>query len=424
MASLQTPQRQTGQLQDATTRPTTPNTHENSFPVKSPRSPHSPRTPRRQLTPLTKRALEMSVTPTRNRLLFTPTRNKQTHVYDPLEDLRLLGRLFYNSKKVQKVRESTPVQEVPIEKHSLDHTSPTVLTVPSFVKKDVRQFAKLVDSSFTTASTSYQLTEDSLIEDTLPITQSQSQGQQTQQVDDLPDFDTPFDASFETTTTTIHADTSNVAIPEAILHDRSGIFGELSSDDDLLDEEQQYSFNMSIIDASSDEEGENRQRRVPARPRPPRPVFTNRQVKRACESLQIPEIPTEVFQMITERFIDVELERSVKLSQAAGLQRVVFTEVFDDNGGGEDERLVEVLKECDLETVKAVEGVLYGNATLRKKRKNPPVLREEGEGVEEGVSDESVDLSRLDSTIGLRIGSDGDGSDESSDYEIPLEEEE
>lgn len=186
---------------------------------------------------------------------------------------------------------SSPVRNPPLSSPSHNNRgspspSPTPIAnansnvIPSFVNRDVRAFARLVhhSSSFISNRTSLgthiesesQSDTSGFIEDTLPITQSQSQSQSQSQLQrqdinlsethpdsesDVPDFTNYHDTTFES-----HADTSTVALPEAMLRDGSGILGMSDDDDDEgeevdvdvdgYDEEDIYRHNLSIIAGS------------------------------------------------------------------------------------------------------------------------------------------------------------------------------
>ncbi|OUT23689.1 hypothetical protein CAS74_000046 [Pichia kudriavzevii] len=513
-----TPQRKM-ELEQAPSRPMTP---------RSPRSPHSPytsrspHTPRKSLTPLTKHALQMSTTPTRNRLLLTPTKNKQRQIYDPLTDLQILGKLFHAQTSIKKKQKPNPARETsPTAKVGLEQdqeivsgndrtqstfsspskpqtfapfSSPTPQiplnsTIPSFVNKDL-------------APNSVEHSSSMVVDDTLPITQSQSQSQQVQ----TPDRD----VSRRNTTFESYADTS-IAVPEAILRDGSGILGMSDSEDDrqegdvsigqqvdgdipalgeypdfadLTNEEiEDYKANLSIIQASSDESDEDveagdlslvrdyyehketqRKRRrsfntthTPQKP----PLFTIRLVKKMFQTLQLPapmNLNEDLFNELTNRFIEIELRKSMQMSKENGMNnRIVYTDLLGDDEDDES-ILLNAMSECDLETVKIIEGVLYSNLALRKKRhENVRVPRlsrgsidsqseakwyQPNDGTTEGISDlgnidssviempeqkdegsnpfdddKVVDLDKYSSYITLQIQQD---ASDSSDLEIPL----
>ena len=441
-----TPQRKM-ELEQAPSRPMTP---------RSPRSPHSPytsrspHTPRKSLTPLTKHALQMSTTPTRNRLLLTPTKNKQRQIYDPLTDLQILGKLFHAQTSIKKKQKPNPARETsPTAKAGLEQdqeivsgndrtqstfsspskpqtfapfSSPTPQiplnsTIPSFVNKDVRNFGRYFGETSSLHNTSslqnsVEHSSSMVVDDTLPITQSQSQSQQVQ----TPDRD----VSRRNTTFESYADTS-IAVPEAILRDGSGILGMSDSEDDrqegdvsigqqvdgdipalgeypdfadLTNEEiEDYKANLSIIQASSDESDEDveagdlslvrdyyehketqRKRRrsfntthTPQKP----PLFTIRLVKKMFQTLQLPapmNLNEDLFNELTNRFIEIELRKSMQMSKENGMNnRIVYTDLLGDDEDDES-ILLNAMSECDLETVKIIEGVLYSNLALRKKR--------------------------------------------------------
>lgn len=471
-------------LEETPQRPTTPTmgTRSPKF-SRSPRSPRSPRTPRKSLTPLTRHALQMSTTPIRNRLLLTPTTNKQTHVYDPLDDLVALGKIFYEQShpKPQPPHETQielePQVDISIDSvpnslpklttsppklatsptnrlslnqktfesiHSINNneTSPFINEsptpkisnpVPSFVKKDVRAFARLLNesSSFQTHITSGDSSQSSsFIEDTLPITQSQSQSQSqnnprspslpTALANDIPDF--TYNTTFES-----YADTSNVALPEAILRDGSGILG-MSEEEDENDQLQQpydnndltndelaeYNLSISRIEESSssseDEEGVGRDDAfenyvdgisdlslvrehlefvtIRKRSRLGRfkaingnntsrsiPQFSNLLIKNLFRTLRIPpsnSIDSGLFNKLTNKFLDLEINKSLNMSYHNGMkERIVYTDVFNDNNLNlkDEEIMINLINQSDIELVKDFESVLYSNQSLRKRRK-------------------------------------------------------
>lgn len=584
---------------------------------KSPRSPRSPKTPRKSLTPLTKHAIEMSTTPIRNRLLLTPTKNKQRQVYDPLDDLRLLGRLFntksksklkpktigvgpssiststanikkfsspitsntnldtydtreYSDMEMDEEKEITPnvtensmnnsilnsitnlrPNHQPEGQNILASPTPEMRNVPSFINRDVRSFARIFhdqSSSFNTNlhTTSIMVSDSSgLLEDTLQLTQSQSQSQSQSQPpqpqlhshqqdlpeperipynDEIPDFgDNNYMGSDFTEDNEVgrynetfesHADTSNIAIPEAILRDGSGILG--MSDDEI----EEYNMSLSKLNASdSSEESEsidddddddteinnmtkdlslimqheqfitkrktNKRRgnisangsRITRDAR-----FSNKMIKGLLENLQLGDvigrsgIDMDLFNELSYKFIDMELAKSIEMSEFTGLKnRIVYTDVIrdgnNDGSGGdfteneEETMLLYAMHNWDIETVKELEGVLYSNKTMRKRRADYTILKEkqaekvaeaerideiEGRNEQEKEEDEEnrepsdnkggeesseveeeedgnfVDLNNLKShiTVGISEYNNSDDSEGSSDYEIPMAEEE
>lgn len=524
----------------------------------------SPRTPRRSLTPLTKHAIQMSTTPIRNRLLLTPTKNKQRQVYDPLEDLRLLGRLFSNKMKSKpgtkpafksaspSIAAATTSYRTPSPDPNIDITTNTninelkekpvfspqlsisppadMMNVPSFINKDVRSFAQIFhqSSSFGTNIPSSEIS-DSIgdFEDTLKITESQSQSQSQPQSylqsqtnshtpynaelksealieDNIPDFGEisytdRYNETFES-----HADTSNIALPEAILRDGSGILG--MSDDEL----EEYNMSLSKLNESDSESSEDensnsdigsdagrsrladsgseladiddlsrelslikqheqfitrRKRRnrktniansANGRNAPPKEAgFSNKMIKGLLENLQLGDtlgsgLDASLFNALSYKFIDTELLKTIEMSKGTGLgDRIVHTEVLYDSNENEKEEdeeesmLLYAMHNWDIETVKELEGVLYSNKAVRKRRadynsfKRKELAHKEAEeeveieqvsddpeNIDADNNDKVVDLKDLDTHITLGIANEFDQMDDSSDYEIPFAEEE
>ncbi|KAG0671588.1 hypothetical protein C6P40_003994 [Pichia californica] len=563
-------------------------------PFRSPRSPHSPKTPKKSLTPLTKYAIQMSTTPIRNRLLLTPTKNKQRHIYDPFEDLKILGKLFNSKSKSRSKSKSKSKSKNLISNKSLilnNNSSPinsildiddnindnnnnnnnemnSILTdnndnddnnnnsmnnsilnlnnkpsllisnklsisptpemknIPSFINKDVRSFAKFVhnqSSSFITNIPSIDMSDSSYFDDTVQLTQSQSQSQsqvrsqsQSQlqsQIEKIPyndnnpaEFDDGMEdysnidneiGRFNDTTFESHADTSNIAFPEAILRNGSGILGLSDDDDDEIDEynlslnklnESDYSSNDS--ENSSDELNDNlelinsndtiinddlslikqREQFITKRKKHKNnnnknnniikeSIFSNKLIKGLFENLQVnqiigsSEIDNNLFNELSNKFIDIELNKTIKMSEFTGLKdRIVYTDLINnneinnyednninkakENEEEEESILLYAMHNWDIESVKELEGVLYSNNAMRKRRANFNLLdqtikvkeverKDDGNDNENGNDDDDYDdydnLSKLKSHITFGIAED---SDNSSDYEIPFEEEE
>ncbi|CAI8506216.1 unnamed protein product [Pichia kudriavzevii] len=170
--------------------------------------------------------------------------------------------------------------------------------------------------------------------------------------------------------------------------------GEYPDFADLTNEEiEDYKANLSIIQASSDESDEDveagdlslvrdyyehketqRKRRrsfntthTPQKP----PLFTIRLVKKMFQTLQLPapmNLNEDLFNELTNRFIEIELRKSMQMSKENGMNnRIVYTDLLGDDEDDES-ILLNAMSECDLETVKIIEGVLYSNLALRKKR--------------------------------------------------------
>lgn len=169
------------------------------------------------------------------------------------------------------------------------------------------------------------------------------------------------------------------------------------------------------------------------------PKFSLRLMKRMFDTLQLPCGPgltEEVFNSLTSRFIDLELAKSAEMSHYAGLgSRIVYSEVLGD-GKLDEEILLQAMQDCDLEVLKQLEGVLYSNQALRRRRHDAHLIQQRVKGQElpevlpengphkEDLQDDTVDLHSLDSHIALGIQHQDGVDSSSSDYEIPLAEEE
>ena len=359
----------------------------------------------------------MSVTPIRNRLLLTPTRNNLNKIYNPIDDLKLLGQLFNIDKKKTETTKIisppkiSPPKISPLKVSPPKIVSPKVITnIPSFVNKDVSKFARNYSSSFNDKLSSDIDIESSeismVIDDTLPITQSQSQSQQ------IPEYNEPepeyeeeeIDTTFEKT-----VNTSNLALPEAIIRDRSGIYG-VSDEEEDEDEDEEEDIPSEISDYEMDIDIDpvpipsidNSFTIQPIKPSSKPPQFTNSTIKKLFTSLQIKEnnIPLELFNELTNKFIDMEIMESIETSENLGFGNRLMIDT--DNI---DNIFLEAINECDLEIVRDLESLLYSNKSIRrsKSKVNKPINKE------------------LSISIGIEADSD---SDESIDYRIPLEEEE
>ncbi|GAV29431.1 hypothetical protein PMKS-002931 [Pichia membranifaciens] len=415
----------------------------------------------------------MSTTPIRNRLLLTPTKNKQRQIYDPLDDLRMLGRLF-NTKTKSKSRAKSIIKNALPPKP----TTTTGYKTPSPMPE----------------GDTLALGAD------IPYNDEAQPGYQAR--DEIPDFgDNSYTDNYNETFES-HADTSNIAIPEAILREGSGILG--MSDDEL----EEYNLSLSKLndsgsassgDSDSDSGSESdanvnsehtyglvdtdelsrelslirnheqfitkrKHRRKTdrkgdsangRRPIAKEAMFSNKMIKGLLENLQLGDtigsgLDPSLFNEMAYRFIDMELMKTIEMSDLTGLgDRIVHTEVLygdSEKDKDEDEEegiLLYAMHNWDIEAVKELEGVLYSNKAVRKRRADYSSLKrkelvhkkvekeveqnseeiepEEAEGAEPG---DVIDLKDLDTHITLGIADYSDDLEDSSDYEIPFAEEE
>ncbi|OUM54544.1 hypothetical protein BVG19_g3949 [[Candida] boidinii] len=92
----------------------TPAPSRQKTPQSKQRTPRSQRKrPRKSITPLTLRAIEDAaiLTPRKNRLLLTPSRQRSTKGYSPRQDLRLLSQLLFKEKEDNRKKRKLELQE-------------------------------------------------------------------------------------------------------------------------------------------------------------------------------------------------------------------------------------------------------------------------------------------------------------------------
>lgn len=370
----------------------------------------TPTTPQKPTTQLTLQGLENAVTPLRNRLLLTPTRNTQRKRYDPFHDLRTLADLFQLGTRPDLEPSPKPSPE------------PQPVLDTSVTEGDYNV------QSFTTRNLSgFRLSGSSVLG---------------------PNEDTSFDTSRRTRLSMSSLpNTSNIAIPEAIYHQNLQQGSDYDNDNfdgvNQLDEFEIPDFSIPLV---------TKEFRIPS--------FNQNTIKKLMSSLGDWHLSPDIIDSIVEtsnEFISQEMNDLAQMASTEGYNTINVLNVFDLINGvdlqfdlfgnkSQNEIFDLSIKLFDLEDTQNLNTILWPSKRRRPKKimetipdedKLEPETeqgQEEEQKIEDSSEDslagfiddndvsETVDLNTLTTEIG--IGITPDSPLEYEDYDIPMAEEE